>query len=127
MDREYKEGETATFECLVHGTHRPHITWHFKNKTLNNYDQSKYIVSSPLSSLRSTLIILDVKSSDVGTYICNATNAAGSTISAGNLAVHCKQLLSSCIHTTQYLNTVLYIRDHSCLGLLPLKYHLKAC
>ena len=102
MDREYKEGETATFECLVRSTRRPHITWHFKNKTLNNYDQSKYIISSPLSSLRSTLIILDVKSSDVGTYICNATNAAGSATSAGNLAVHSKQLLSSFAYTILY-------------------------
>ena len=58
----------------------------------------KYIIISSWRQLNATVItsklkILKVKSSDVGTYVCNATDVASTDISSGILTVNGELLL----------------------------------
>lgn len=50
-------------------------------------------VSRPSGHIRSTLLILNISSFDVGTYICEVTNIAGNVTSSGILTVYGKHKL----------------------------------
>ena len=79
------EGETASFTCQATGRPIPTITWYFNGALLMNGNIS---FTSLDDTINSTLSIMNVQSSDVGTYTCNATNVVSSDTSSGVLTVN---------------------------------------
>ena len=94
MDQTVNEGDTAFFTCQVTGEPIPNIIWYFNDVPIINVN--KYDISqSPINAttLSSILMIMNVQSSDVGTYTCNATNVVSSDTSSGVLTVNGELLL----------------------------------
>ena len=95
------EGDTAFFTCQATGEPVPTISWYFNGFPVDDANTMKYTIS--MMSLNTTIInntltIMNVQSSDVGTYTCNATNVVSSDTSSGVLTVNGKLLLCiSCI------------------------------
>ena len=85
MNQTLNEGSDATFICNVTGEPVPTIKWYFSGRLLEN-DTTKYIIATY------ELRVLDVQSSDVGTYTCNATNVVSSDTGAGVLTVRGKSV-----------------------------------
>ena len=89
MDQIQNKGQSAFFTCQVTGRPVPIISWYFKSTLLVN--GAKYTISETsvnTTTLSSTLTIMSVESSDVGTYTCNATNVVSSDTSSGVLTVN---------------------------------------
>ena len=88
VDAAQNEGESASFTCQATGGPAPTISWYFNNTLLAN--GMKYTISETSSSttISSTLTIMSVQSSDVGTYTCNATNVVSNDTSSGVLTVN---------------------------------------
>ena len=86
------ETNPITFSCQVTGEPVPFISWYFKGVTMNVSDASKYNISNTLSetTVTSLLMITNVKSSDAGTYACQAENIIGIDRSSGVLTVNSK-------------------------------------
>ena len=61
---------------------------------INVSDTSKYNITSSVNgtSVESLLTILNVISSDVGTYTCHANNTIGTNINSGILTVNGKNI-----------------------------------
>ena len=100
MDETQDEGESASFTCQATGQPVPTIRWYFNEAQVDVAITMKYTVSENTvntNSINSTLTIMDVESSDVGTYTCNATNVVSSTTSSGVLTVN-GELLILVIH-----------------------------
>ena len=84
--------------CQASGEPVPSISWYFNGILLNNEtDVDKYDISeisSPsettvnTTTVSSTLTIMSVESSDVGTYTCNATNVVSTDTNSGVLKVN---------------------------------------
>ena len=96
IDQTQNEGDTVSFTCQATGEPVPTITWYFNSVQLDKANTMKYTIS--VMSLNDTTIsnmltIMNVESSDVGTYTCNATNVVSSDISSGVLTVNGKWLL----------------------------------
>ena len=89
MDQILNEGSNALFTCQASGDPVPTITWHFNGVPVDEDNIMKYIIIS------NTLIVINVQSSDVGTYTCNATNIVTTVTSSGVLTVNGK-LLYTC-------------------------------
>ena len=91
MDEIQDEGGTASFTCQATGEPVPTINWYFNNALLAN--GAKHTISETsvnTITINSTLTIMSVESSDVGTYTCNATNVVSSDTSSGVLTVNGK-------------------------------------
>ena len=92
MDEVQDEGGTASFTCQATGEPVPTISWYFNGAPVNNdTDLDKYEISETsvnTTTISSTLTIMSVESSDVGTYTCNATNVVSSDTSSGVLTVN---------------------------------------
>ena len=92
LDQTQNEGESATFACQATGQPVPTISWYFNYNTLlvngAKYTISEISINSNPVTISSTLTIMSVKSSDVGTYTCNATNVASTDTSSGVLTVN---------------------------------------
>ena len=92
MDHIVNEGETASFTCQATGGPTPTISWYFNGALLIN--GMKHLISNMLSNanitINSTIAIMNVQSSDVGTYTCNATNVLSTDTSSGVLTVNGK-------------------------------------
>ena len=88
MDQTLIKGRNAVFICIVTGEPVPTIRWYFNGGLLED-DTSKHIIATY------ELQVLNVTSSDVGTYTCNATNVVSSNTSSGVLTVNGE---SVCIH-----------------------------
>lgn len=73
-------GNHVTFSCNATGTPKPLITW--------SKFQGRLPVSSSVSS-EGTLTILNVRTEDSGSYVCNATNKVGINSSSVGLQVFC--------------------------------------
>ena len=89
MNETRNEGESASFTCLATGRPVPTISWYFNNTLLAN--GTKYTISETsvnTTTISSTLTIMSVESSDVGTYTCNATNVVSTDTSSGVLSVN---------------------------------------
>ena len=90
------ENETLpiTFTCQAVGEPVPNISWHFNSAVINASDASKYNISNSNNGIvvKSFLIIMNVQSSDVGTYTCYAENIIGSDRSSGVLTVNGKYI-----------------------------------
>ena len=92
MDETQDEGDTASFTCQATGEPVPTISWYFNGIPISNdTDVDKYDISETsvnTTTINSTLTIMSVQSSDVGTYTCNATNVVSSDTSSGVLTVN---------------------------------------
>ena len=96
MYQTQNEGDTTSFTCQATGEPVPTISWYFNGVLVDEANTMKYTIS--VMSLNSTTIsniltIMDVESSDVGTYTCNATNVVSSDTSSGVLTVNGELLL----------------------------------
>ena len=89
MDQVQDEGGTVSFTCEATGEPVPTISWYFNSALLDN--GAKHTISETsvnTTTISSTLTIMSVESSDVGTYTCNATNVISSDTSSGVLTVN---------------------------------------
>ena len=82
MSQAVNKGSNAFFSCQANGEPVPTISWYFNGTVLEQADTTKYIITN------NTLDIVNVESSDVGTYTCNATNVVSSNTSSGVLTVN---------------------------------------
>ena len=89
-------GDNASFTCQVTGEPVSTISWYFNGTPVNNdTDVDKYDISETsvnTTTINSTLTIMSVESSDVGTYTCNATNVVSSDTSSGVLTVNSEHI-----------------------------------
>ena len=88
MDQILNQGSNAVFICDVTGEPVPTISWYI-NFSLLESNTSKHIIAT------NELQVLNVQSSDVGTYTCNATNVVSTVTSSGVLSVRGEVV---CIH-----------------------------
>ena len=90
MDQTHDEGDTASFTCQADGEPLPTISWYFNGAPLNESDTTKYTIKDRRldTAVVDILNIMNVQSSDVGTYTCNATNVVSSDNSSGVLTVN---------------------------------------
>ena len=89
MDEAQTEGRMASFTCQATGEPVPTISWYFNGALLA--DGATHTISETsvnTTTINSTLTIMSVESSDVGTYTCNATNVVSSDTSSGVLTVN---------------------------------------
>ena len=97
MHQTQNEGDTASFTCQATGEPVPTISWYFNITTLSNDSVvNKYEIlvrEINTTTISSTLTIMNVQSSDVGTYTCNATNVVSTDTSSGVLTVNGELLL----------------------------------
>ena len=88
------ENETnpTIFSCQATGEPVPSISWYFKGVVINVSDASKYNISNTVREtiVTSSLTISNAKSSDAGTYTCQAENIIGIDQSSGILTVNGK-------------------------------------
>ena len=84
MKETVNKGSNAFFSCQAVGEPVPTISWYFSGTSLEQADATKYIITN------NTLDIVNVESSDAGTYTCNATNVISSDTSSGVLTVNGK-------------------------------------
>ena len=98
MDQTKNTEDTASFICQATGNPVPYISWYFSDVLISNEtDVDKYnIAQSTLNTttISSTLTIYSLESSDVGTYICNATNVISTITSSGVLTVNGKYVVA---------------------------------
>ena len=73
-------GNHVTFSCSATGAPKPLITW--------SKSQGRLSASSSVSS-EGTLTILNVRTEDSGSYMCNATNTLGTNSSSVELIAFC--------------------------------------
>ena len=94
-DQLENETNPTSFVCQAIGEPVPEISWYFNGAMINVSDTSKYTVTSVsvnISTTQSTLNIFNAASVDVGTYVCNATNVAGSARSTAVLTINGKNI-----------------------------------
>ena len=97
MDQTLNEGDTASFTCQATGEPVPTISWYFNGSVLlvNGMKHVISMISLNTTTNSSTLTIMNVQSSDVGTYTCNATNVVSTDTSSGVLTVNGELLIVS--------------------------------
>ena len=89
LDQTENKEDTASFTCQATGEPVPTISWYFNGALLA--DGATHTISETsvnTTTIYSTLTIMSVESSDVGTYTCNATNVVSSDTSSGVLTVN---------------------------------------
>ena len=100
MDQEQNEEDTASFTCQATGEPTPTIRWHFNDDLLmDGTEHMISLMSLNTTTISSTLTIMNVQSSDVGTYTCNATNVISSDTSSGVLTVNGELIVFLCLIT----------------------------
>ena len=94
------EGDTAGFACQVTSEPISVIQWYYNGTVVTNQtNMNKYVIlqsSSNTTTINNTLTIMNVQSSDVGTYTCNATNVVSSDTGSGVLTVNGKSIKYLC-------------------------------
>ena len=91
MDQTQNETDNATFICQATGEPLPIITAYFNGVPVDLNNTAKYTTTMTVlngTTTRNSLTIMNVQSSDVGTYTCNATNLVSSDTSSGVLTVN---------------------------------------
>ena len=96
-NRIVNEGDTASFSCQATGTPMPNISWYFNGVPVDKENTAKYnimISEMLLNSIAksSTLAVINVESSDIGTYTCKAVSFASTDISSGVLSIKGKNV-----------------------------------
>ncbi|XP_065912639.1 striated muscle preferentially expressed protein kinase-like isoform X2 [Dysidea avara] len=90
-DQTQVEGYSVNFTCQATGEPVPTISWYFNDVPVNMSTDDKHNISTMSvneTSINSRLIVKSVKSSDVGTYTCKATNILSTDNSSGVLSVN---------------------------------------
>ena len=86
------ENETnpVTFSCQATGESIPTITWYFNSIMINTLNANKHNISTSINGneIISLFTIINMRSSDVGTYTCQAENIIGNDKSSRILTVH---------------------------------------
>jgi len=89
------EGDEAFFTFQASGTPIPNITWYFNGAPVERTNINKYMISeisfNPTTK-NSTLKIMNVELSDIGTYTCDAVNLLDSEIGFAVLNVNGKYI-----------------------------------
>ena len=89
VDQIHNEGQSASFTCQATGGPVPTISWYFNSILLAIAVKCTISETSVNTiTISSTLTIMIVESSDVGTYTCNATNVVSTDTSSGVLTVN---------------------------------------
>ena len=89
MDQAQNEEDTASFTCQATGDPLPTISWYFNGVLLvNGIEHMILTMLLNTTTINNTLTIMNVQSSDVGTYTCNATNVVSTDTSSGVLTVN---------------------------------------
>ena len=104
MDQTQNEGDNVSFTCQATGKPVPTISWYFNGVPVNVTNTMKYTISMMslnTTTISNTLTIMNVQSSDVGTYTCNATNVVSSDISSGILTVNGKYICTYVCNVSQ--------------------------
>ena len=94
------ETNPTSFTCQVTGEPVPNISWYFNGAMINVSDTSKHRIESGsinIITVEETLKVFNVTSSDVGSYVCIATNELGSDRSVGVLTVNSKKMFSTIV------------------------------
>ena len=91
-DQGTNNGDTASFNCKASSEPVPAINWYFDDTLVDKSNVLKYSISQSINAstitISSTLMVMNVQSSDVGTYTCNATNVVSSDTSSGELIIY---------------------------------------
>ena len=89
-DETQTEGGITSFTCQADGEPRPIISWYFNGALSDESNTAKYMITERQISttIADILNIMNVQSSDVGTYTCSATNVVSSDTSSGILTVN---------------------------------------
>ena len=96
MNQTQDEEQSVSFTCQATGIPVPTIRWYFNGTPVDVTNTMKYTISEMSvnsTTISSTLTIMSVESSDVGTYTCNATNVVSNDTSSGVLTVNGELLL----------------------------------
>ena len=89
MDEIENEGDTTHFSCEATGKPVPIISWYHNGVLVNIRDRYNISQQSSFNGTVSSILTLsNVRSSDVGTYTCNATNVVSSNTSSGVLTIN---------------------------------------
>ena len=91
VDQTLNEGDNASFTCQASSEPAPTISWYFNGAPVDETNTMKYttsMMSLNTTTISNTLTIMSVESSDVGTYMCRATNVLSSGTSSGILTVN---------------------------------------
>ena len=91
MDQALIKGDKTSFTCQATSEPVSIIRWYFNGIIFDEANTMKYtisIMSLNTTTISSTLTIMNVQSSDVGTYTCNATNIVSSDTISGVLTVN---------------------------------------
>ena len=109
MNQTQNEGDTASFTCQATGEPVPTISWYFNGAILvNGMEHMISIMALNTTTINSTLTIMNVQSSDVGTYTCDATNIISTDTSSGVLTVNGKLLLCTyCVYEFSFTQLLL--------------------
>ena len=105
LDQIQNEGATASFTCCVTSEPVSAISWYFNDNPVDVTNAIKYTISMVLintTTISNALIIMNVESSDVGTYTCNASNLISSDTSSGVLTVN-GEFLTLVVYQLNYL------------------------
>jgi len=87
------EGDAASFFCQTTGKPIPNLSWYFNGAPIIKTIMTKYMITEmPLNDIAksSTLMIMNVTSSDIGTYSCKAANFRSSDTSTAVLTINGK-------------------------------------
>ena len=110
MNQIINEGDNVSFTCQATGAPVPNISWYFNDNPVDNINILKYAISMSIintTTINITLIIMNVQSSNVGTYTCNATNVVSTDTSSGVLTVNGELLL--CTTTTNSIYDIVTV------------------
>lgn len=76
-------GQSARFECIVQAEPPPNILWSKDGRILENSPKTQILFRNGVCRLA----VANATSVDAGTYICTATNRAGTTATTATLLV----------------------------------------
>ena len=90
MNQTENESAIASYTCQADGEPLPTVSWYFNGDPLGPTNSTKYLFTDRLltTSVMSVLNIMNLESSDAGTYTCNATNVVSTDTSSGILTVN---------------------------------------
>lgn len=99
--------DNVTLTCRIKGSPKPDIMWIYNKRPVNYNDPRIHIKNSQeinrrdsLDIFTSELIIIGVKNSDKGSYICSASNKGGKDEAEIMLAIPSQQTNKSTVETT---------------------------
>ena len=92
-DETIVEPNSVTFTCIAEGFPMPAISWFYQNDKTEEIqaNSADFVLTSNDSGERqitSTLMVVRVRPSLAGVFICNASNVVDSDIASSSLTVH---------------------------------------